>query len=56
MLDVGDPFIVAKLEAWRHKMFHIFHFLQSDIVFGEQIPFREYLIPSPVRKVIVFTL
>ena len=21
----------AKLEAWRHKMFHIFHFLQRDL-------------------------
>ena len=23
----------AKLTAWRHKIFHIFHFLQSDMVF-----------------------
>ena len=21
----------AKLEAWRHKMFHIFHFLQGEM-------------------------
>ena len=24
----------AKLTAWRHKICHIFHFLQSDMVFG----------------------
>ena len=24
----------AKLEAWRHKMFNNFHFLQSDMAFG----------------------
>ena len=24
----------AKLEAWRQKMFHIFHFLQCDMVLG----------------------
>ena len=23
----------TKLTAWRHKIFHIFHFLQSDMVF-----------------------
>ena len=29
----------AKLEAWRLKMFHIFHFLQSDMVFEIVNPF-----------------
>ena len=28
------PDVGAKLEAWRLKMFHSFHFLQSDMVFG----------------------
>ena len=28
------PSFGAKLEAWRHKMLHIFYFLQSDTVFG----------------------
>ena len=33
MMDAGDPFFGAKLEeAWRHKIFRIFHFLQSDMV------------------------
>ena len=26
------PIFGAKLEVWRHKVFHIFHFLQSNIV------------------------
>ena len=29
----------AKLTAWRHKIFHIFHFLQSDMVFEIASPF-----------------
>ena len=29
----------AKLTAWRHKIFHIFHFLQSDMVFENASPF-----------------
>ena len=41
----------AKLEAWRQKMFHIFCFIQSDMIFGKHIPFSEKLIPSPARKV-----
>lgn len=32
--DTGDPFLACKLEAWIHKMFHNFHFLESDMVFG----------------------
>ena len=24
----------AKLESWRHKMFHIFHFLQCGMALG----------------------
>ena len=31
--DASEPFFGAKLEAWRHKMFQIFHFLQADLVF-----------------------
>jgi len=29
----GRPIFGAKLKAWRHKMFHIFRFVQSDMVF-----------------------
>ena len=34
-------------------MFHIFHFLQCDMVLGivNIIPFREYFMPSPMKKV-----
>ena len=28
------PIFGAKLETWRRKMFHVFHFLQSDPVLG----------------------
>jgi len=28
------PVFEAKLEVWRPKMFHIFHFLQSDLILG----------------------
>lgn len=31
MPEGGDQFD-AKLQAWRHKVFHISHFLQSDMV------------------------
>ena len=30
----------AKLEAWRHKMFHIFHFLQCGMVLGIVKPLK----------------
>ena len=33
------PISGAKLEAWRHKMFHIFDFLQFDVVLGIVNPF-----------------
>ena len=34
-LDELDELLFgAKLEAWRHKMFHIFHFLQCEMVWG----------------------
>ena len=33
------PIFGAKLEACRPKMFHIFYFLQSDMVFGIVNPF-----------------
>ena len=33
MTNAGGPFFGAKLTAWRHKICHIFHFLQSDMVF-----------------------
>ena len=33
------PDVGAKLEASRLKMFHNFHFLQSDMVFGITNPF-----------------
>ena len=44
------PEFVAKLEAWRLKMFHNILFLQSDMVFGILIPFPEYLMLFLVRK------
>ena len=45
----------AKLKAWRHKMFYIFHFFQSDMVLGIERPFfHEYLMPSSVSKVVRF--
>ena len=34
MPDAGDPYFRAKLEALRDRMFHIVHFLQSDMVLG----------------------
>jgi len=39
--NAGDPFFGAKLKAWswRRKMLHLFHFLQSDMVFGVIYPF-----------------
>ena len=33
------PIFGAKLEAWRQKMFHTFHLLQADTVFGIVNPF-----------------
>ena len=30
MPDAGDPYLATR----RHKMFHIFHFIQCDMVFG----------------------
>ena len=45
----------AKLKAWRHKIFYIFHFFQSDTVLGSERPFfHEYLMPSSVSKVLRF--
>ena len=34
--NAGGPFLAA---AWRHKIFHIFLFLQSDMVFEIASPF-----------------
>ena len=33
------PIFGAKSEAWRYRMFHIFHFLQSNMGFGIVTPF-----------------
>ena len=33
MPDAGDPFLATNQEAWRHKLFHTFYFLQSDKIF-----------------------
>ena len=49
--ELQRPIFGAKLEAWRHKMLHIFYFLQSDTVLGSVNPFREYSWPSPVGKI-----
>ena len=50
MPNAGGPFFGAKLTAWRHKIFHIFHFLQSDMDLKLHAPFCAYLMPFPVRK------
>ena len=39
MATLDELLFGAKLEAWRHKMFHIFHFLQSEMVLGIVNPF-----------------
>ena len=45
----------AKLEAWRHKLLHIFHIVRTDSVLTVvNILFREYLVPSPTTKVAWF--
>ena len=33
------PIFGAKIEAWKHKMVHIFHFLQTGMVFEIVNPF-----------------
>jgi len=33
------PIFSAKIEAWKHKMIHIFHFLQTGMVFEIVNPF-----------------
>ena len=54
------PWRGFKIELWctrtarRHEMFHIFHFLQFDMVLGIIIPFREKLMPTPVWNVTRF--
>ena len=52
MATLNELLFGAKLEAWRHKMFHIFHFFQCKMVLG--IPFSEYLMQSLMRKVAWF--
>ena len=38
----GRPIFGAQFKRWRHKMFHIFHSIQSDMAFGvKKIAFRE---------------
>ena len=34
MATLDEVLFGAKLEAWRHKMLHIFHFLQCKMVLG----------------------
>ena len=34
MATLDEPLFRAKLEAWRHKMVDIFHFLRCDMVLG----------------------
>ena len=34
MATLDELLFGPKLEAWRHKMFHIFHFLQCEMVLG----------------------
>ena len=34
MAPLDEPVFGAKLEAWRNKMFDIFHFLQCEMVLG----------------------
>ena len=51
MATLDELLFGAKLEAWRHKMFHIFNFLQYELVWGIVVPFSKYLMQSPMRKV-----
>lgn len=39
------PIFGAKLDSWRHKIFHIFHFFQFDKVLGFLNPFSWVLNP-----------
>ena len=39
MPDAVDPFFGAKLGTWSKTLLHIFHNLQSDMVFGNVDPF-----------------
>ena len=34
MATLDEQLFGAILEAWRHKMFHIFHLLQCNMVLG----------------------
>lgn len=34
MPDAGDTSLAPKLQGSGHKMFHIFHFLQSEMIIG----------------------
>ena len=38
MATLDELLFGAKLEAWRHKMFHNFHFLQCEMVLGNVNP------------------
>ena len=37
--DAGDPFFGPRLDPWRDKILHVFHFLQPDIVLRIVTPF-----------------
>ena len=37
--DAGYQFFGTKLEARRHKILRVFHFLQSDMILGIENPF-----------------
>ena len=39
LAELRRPIFGAKIEAWKHKMVHIFHFLQASMVFETVNPF-----------------
>ena len=55
MATLDELLFGVKLEAWRHKIFHIFHFLQCEMVLGiVNIPFNEYLMHLQREKLLDF--
>ena len=55
MPNTRRPIFGTKLEAWRHKMFHIFHFLQSDMLLGIGSPFSWIFFSSPKPLIHLFS-
>ena len=50
MPDAVDAFFGAKLGAWSKTLLHIFHLLQSDMVFGNVFPFNSWKVNAISSK------